>query len=173
MAFALALSIPNSQASPVDLWNLLGKGDTALPGGDVVYSLKNPAGVSVNVGVNFGELVDGGFASLELTAFKFNSNFTPEELQLFASNVIQISAACFNTDLSRGPAITAWMLSNDAREESIYYTAGARIARKSFGPLQLALGKRLNGKGHAVTVSLSRKGIPGQAPWIKSCLTSG
>ncbi|CAM3737752.1 hypothetical protein DESA109040_20955 [Deinococcus saxicola] len=173
MALALALTIPNSQASPVDLWNLLGKGDTALPAGDVVYRLKNAAGVSVNVGVNFGKLVDGGYTALELTAFKFNSDFTSEELQLFASNVIQISAACFNTDLSRGPAITAWILSNDAKEESMSYTAGARMARKSFGPLQLALEKRLNGKGHAVTVSLSRQGTPGQAPWIKSCLTSG
>lgn len=173
IAVALAFTTSNSQASAVDLWNLLGNGDTALPGGDVVYTLKNSAGVSVNVGVNFGELVDGGYTALELTAFKFNSNFTSKELQLFASNVIQISAACFNTDPSRGPAITAWILSNDAKEESLYYTAGTRIARKSFGPLQLALEKRMNGKGHAISVYLSREGTPGQAPWIKSCITSG
>lgn len=173
MALALALTIPDSQASAVDLWNLLGNGDTALPGGDVVYTLKNSSGVSVNVGVNFGELMAGGYTALKLTAFKFSDNFSSKELQLFASNVVQISAACFNTDPSRGPAITAWILSNEAKEESLYYTAGTRIARKSFGPLQLALEKRLNGKGHAVTVYLSRKGTPGQAPWIKSCIALG
>ncbi|CAM4058680.1 hypothetical protein [Deinococcus marmoris] len=173
MAFALALVVTVNQASAVDLWGLLGKGDTTLPGGNVVYQLNNAAGVSVDVGLDFGELMDGGYTSLQLTAFKFSGTLNAQELQLFASNVMQIAAACFNTDPSRAAAIQSWISSSDAREENFYYTAGTRFAEKSFGPLQLALEKRSNGKGRSMTVYLSRKGVPGQAPWIKSCSASG
>lgn len=173
MVLTLALVVTASRASAVDLWGLLGKGDTTLSGGNVVYQLNNAAGVSVNVGMNFGELADGGYTSLQLTAFKFSGKLNAQELQLFASNVIQVAAACFNTDLSRTGAIRSWISANDAKEENFYYTAGTHVAEKSFGPLQLTLEKRSNGKGRSVTVSLSRKGVPGQAPWIKGCSASG
>lgn len=172
-SLTLVLTILFSQASAADLWSLLGRGDTTLPGGDVVYTLDNAAGVNVNVALKFGEQINGGYTSVQLTAFKFTGNFTPQELGLFASNVSNISAECFNTDPFRGAAIEAWMLSNDAREKNFFFTAGVRLAEKSFGPLQLALEKRSNGRGHSITVSMSRKGVPGQAPWIKSCFASG
>lgn len=156
-----------------DLWTLLGNGDTTLPGGDVVYVLKGAGNISVTVGLTFGPMKGEGYASLTVRAFKFTGSLTPSELKLFASNVIRLSTECFNIDPARGPAIQAWMLSSDAREESIYYTAGTHFAEQTFGPLRLELEKRSNGRSHAVGVSLSRTGTPGQAPWLKSCLASG
>ena len=169
----MVIALTANQATAIDLWTLLGNGDSTLPGGDVVYLLKGADGISLNVGLTFGELKGDGYADLRLTAFKFSGTLNAGELRLLAANIIKISAACFNTDLSRGPAIQSWVLTNDAKEESIYYTAGTHFAEKSFGPLQLALEKRVNGRGHSVTVYLSRKGVPGQAPWVKSCVASG
>lgn len=169
------LVLSSAQAgSPTDLWRLLGRGDATLPGGDVAYRLTNPsAEVSVDVGLAFGEAKGEGYAELKLTAFKFSSNFNAKELQLFAGDIIRIAGACFNTDPARASAIQAWVLVNDAKEEHIYYTAGTRFAEKDFGPLHLSLEKRTNGRGHSVSVYMSREGTPGQAPWIKTCIASG
>lgn len=173
LVLTLALILTATRAGAADLWTLLGNGDSTLPGSDVVYVLSSADGLHLNVGLKFGELKGDGYASPTLTAFKFTGNLNAGELRLLADNVIKISAACFNTDASRGPAIRSWVLSNDAKEEHLYYTAGTHFAEKGFGPLQLALEKRVNGRGHSVSVYLSRKGIPGQTPWIKSCITSG
>lgn len=174
LAFALLLSSSAQAASSTDLWTLLGRGDATLPGGDVVYRLTNAsAGVSVDVGLDFGETKGEGYSDLTLTAFKFSGNFNAKELQLFASDLIRIAGACFNTDPARASAIQAWVLVNDAKEEHIYYTAGTRFAEKDFGPLHLSLEKRTNGRGHSVSVYMLRKGTPGQVPWTKSCIASG
>ena len=163
-------------SSPVragDLWPLLGGGDTVLPGGDVVYVLRGNGSTSVNVALSFGPATGEGYTSLTLRAFKFSGSLTPAELTLFAGNVIRVAAECFNIDPARGPALQAWLLSNDAQEQNIYFTAGTRTAKQAFGPLRLELEKRSSARGHTVGVSLSRAGVPGVAPWVKSCLASG
>lgn len=169
----LALLSLSSPVRASDLWRLLGNGDTALPGGDVVYALKGAGTLSVNVGLSFGPVKGDGYTALTLRAFKFTGKLTPDELTLFAGNVVRLSTECFNIDPARGPAIRAFVLSNDAVEVSVNNSAGVSLADRTFGPLQLQLEKRSGKGGHTVSVYLSRAGLPGQAPWIKSCIASG
>lgn len=171
LALALTILSPAAQAGQVDLWGLLGNGNSTLSGGDVVYQLRDRAGTTVNVALSFAE-VPSGF-SLQLTAFKFNGVLNKKELHLFSTNLIKIAQGCFNSDPARGPSITNWVLSNDAREEHFYYTAGTRLAKASFGPLQMTLEKRVNGEAHSVAIQMSRRGTPGQAPWVNTCSFSG
>jgi len=167
LALALTTLSTGAQAEEVDLWTLLGNGNSTLSGGDVVYQLRDPAGTTVNVALSFTEMPGG--SSLQLTAFKFNGALNSKELRLFSTNLIKIAQGCFNSDPSRGASTTSWVLSNDAREEHFYHTAGTRLAKGSFGSLQMTLEKRVNGQAHSVSVQMSRRGIPGQAPWVNIC----
>lgn len=171
LALALTTLSTGAQAGEVDLWGLLGNGNSTLSGGDVVYQLRDPAGTTVNVALSFTDMTDG--ASLQLTAFKFNGVLSSQELRLFSTNLIRIAQGCFNSDPARGASITRWVLSNDAKEEHFYHTAGTRLAKASFGPLQMTLEKRVNGQAHSVSVQMTRRGVPGQAPWVNTCSFSG
>lgn len=170
IALAAALGA-TAHADTVDLWQLLGDGNSTLPAGEVVYQLRDASGTSVNVALGFDQLSNS--LRVQMTAFKFNGPLSPKELRLFSANVAKISEGCFNGDPSRASSITSWVLSNDAKEESFYYTAGIRLAKQAFGPLQMTLERRVNGKAHSLSVEMLRRGTPGQAPWLKTCVPSG
>lgn len=168
----LLLMYTHAAAQWTDIGSLIGSG--ALPGGAIVYPLRSSDGrTQINIGLTPGELKDAGFNTITVSTFKFTGTFTDPELRLFASHISKVASTCFNTDASRAPVISAWVLSNETQETSLFHTAGTRLAEQDFGPLHLQLEKRMNGKGHVVQVNMSRKGTPGQAPWSKSCGASG
>lgn len=165
---------PQSYAQTSDLWSLLGNGETVLPGGNVVYQLisKNKK-ERVTIGLSFEKMTDSGYNSLDFSAFKFNSNFTKDELKLIADNIMLISVKCFNISSKRKESLERWVLSNNAQETHFHSTSGTHASRKILGPVTALLQKRVNGKGHSIMINLSRKGEPGVPPWINHCITSG
>ena len=174
LALSLALSVLTPVAQADDFWRVLGDGGTVLPAGDIVYNLRNGAGVSVNVTTTLGDLERGsGFSELTITAFKFRGHLNQQELQLFSDHIIRLASECFNIDPARGPSIKAWILSTQVNERSFYQTVPEPSSVKMFGPLKLDMTRWANTQAHAMTIWMTRTGTPGTAPWNKSCLPSG
>lgn len=162
------------QAQMKDFWTVVDDSGTILHGGDVVYSVRNSAGVAVNIALDMGNMDKGsGFSDLSVTAYKFRGNLTTPELQLFADHLTKLAVNCFNMDASRGTAIRAWVQSAKVRERPFYQTVPEQSSDKSFGPVKMSLTRWVNTQAHSVSVYISRDGIPGQTPWLKTCLPSG
>ncbi|WP_261664320.1 hypothetical protein [Deinococcus sp. Marseille-Q6407] len=103
-AFVGLTSSAQAQANWTDLWRLLGTGQSTVPGGDLVYQLKDGKGTSVNVAASIQ--TTGGYASaIELTAFKFGGRLNAAEVGLLASDVNRLAQQCFNSSPDRSADI--------------------------------------------------------------------
>lgn len=173
-SLALALSSGLTQAQMQDFWTVVGDGGTILRGGDVIYSLRNSAGATVNIALDMADSEKGsGLSDLSVTAYKFRGNLTLPELQLFADHLTSLAVNCFNMDAARGAAIRTWVQSAKVRERPFYQTVPEQSSDKSFGPVKMSLTRWANTQAHSVNVHISRDGVPGQTPWLKTCLPSG
>lgn len=174
LLLALALTQGTTSAQTTDFWRVLGDGGTALPGGDIVCQLRSAAGITVDIALTFGEMDRGsGLSSLALSAYKFRTGLGRQELQLFSEHVARIASQCFNLDPARAPEITTWIISTRIGERPFFQTVPGPSAQKSFGPLKLDMTRDGNARAHALNITMSRSGTPGQSPWRKTCMPSG
>lgn len=147
--------------------------DSLLPGGDLIYTLRDGSGRALTVLLDLGEMDKGGVSDLQATAYKPRGELTPAELALFSDQLSQFAVKCFNIDPARRTEIRAWVLNARPAERPFGQTVPGLSAQKSFGPLQMTLWRWKNREAHSVTVNMTRSGRPQEGKWINYCLPSG